>query len=758
MKRTSELGKIPSVDNVRPGELAINLNDRTIYTKDHQGSIVKLGGTDINLVDASTDGTSVVENATGTLRTIVGSDTIEVTNDSGTIKLDTKYIAGKNVTFTTDEHGYVSINGTTDVKVAPDSGIIINESGELALNVDLISTIGFKPTRVLYVATNGNWITGTGSYSNPFASISQALDVAEEKTAIYVFPGEYQDTLTIGNKQLAIIGVPGPTNGPMVNLKGFVQQNGTSPCYVDNIGIDHEGTGGYLRITHNTGSVFNNIHFNTNSTKAAIEITSGGYGSGTLAFTNMHVPAGRIYVGEGVTGNIIFDGMDMSSIAIIEVNAANVVVKNINQLLRIDHFGGNLKIHNVQQIGQSAYAAALISTADTGLLAIDQMNTWVNSSTQSYINKTGICNYIVTSLTRNVTKDVWTGNRIYNQRYFDVDSIITHTGTQYTGIVGQTLDQHLKGIDAALGNRLSNINDVGTTGISLIKTANTGTLKRLQAGTGIDIANVGDLITITNTNSGVSTLNDQTGNVSIVGLGATIVSTNNGTITISTEGSENIVTGVNGVSGNINIKSGDNVTIDTDVDTGDIVINATGGSVIPTGITSVESDQSVGTSLVNSTGAGSGIAVIKTINSGNGIDIEDVDGIVTLTNAGILSVSDDASPDGMSLITTSGQDIKLKMLQSGSGVSLVDENNIITINMDSSSGTVLSVNGIKPDVNGDVEISTDFFNALMLAGGTMEGDINMNNNYIDGLPEPTSPHQPVTLDTLVGVNIDNGYF
>ena len=59
-------------------------------------------------------------------------------------------------------------------------------------------------------------------------------------------------------------------------------------------------------------------------------------------------------------------------------------------------------------------------------------------------------------------------------------------------------------------------------------------------------------------------------------------------------------------------------------------------------------------------------------------------------------------------------------------------------------GAVSSVNGIGPDGNGNVSLNASSVNALPIAGGTMEGAINMNGQKISGLNEPTGDNEPAT--------------
>ena len=41
-RRSSEKGKIPTPENIEEGEIALNLSDKAMYTKDSDGNVVRL--------------------------------------------------------------------------------------------------------------------------------------------------------------------------------------------------------------------------------------------------------------------------------------------------------------------------------------------------------------------------------------------------------------------------------------------------------------------------------------------------------------------------------------------------------------------------------------------------------------------------------------------------------------------------------------------------------------------------------------------
>lgn len=59
-------------------------------------------------------------------------------------------------------------------------------------------------------------------------------------------------------------------------------------------------------------------------------------------------------------------------------------------------------------------------------------------------------------------------------------------------------------------------------------------------------------------------------------------------------------------------------------------------------------------------------------------------------------------------------------------------------------GSVVSVSGISPDSNGNVNLSASNIGALPISGGTMDGGINMNGQKLTGLNNPADGSEPVT--------------
>lgn len=65
--------------------------------------------------------------------------------------------------------------------------------------------------------------------------------------------------------------------------------------------------------------------------------------------------------------------------------------------------------------------------------------------------------------------------------------------------------------------------------------------------------------------------------------------------------------------------------------------------------------------------------------------------------------------------------------------------------------------GQNPDLT-DYALKTDLNSYLLLNGGSMSGNINMNNNFISGLPTPTTNDQAVNKEYADNLSAQQNYF
>jgi hypothetical protein len=149
------------------------------------------------------------------------------------------------------------------------------------------------------------------------------------------------------------------------------------------------------------------------------------------------------------------------------------------------------------------------------------------------------------------------------QRWQAVDSLstITFPNTTTTLVGTHNTVSSLNGKTGALQgvSQLlvgSGITLTGSTGI--VQITNTG-VRSISGSTGIQVSSATGTPTISNT--GIISLNGFTGSVNLAAGANTGISLSNGTITISSDGSSNVVSALNGLTGSITLSAGSNMGI-----------------------------------------------------------------------------------------------------------------------------------------------------------------------------------------------------
>ena len=76
-KRNSGSGNVPTESDMEQGEIAINLADLRMFTKDHNGAIKRIGGEDVVATLDMTVGQGSVTNGTGTRANVPAEGTLK---------------------------------------------------------------------------------------------------------------------------------------------------------------------------------------------------------------------------------------------------------------------------------------------------------------------------------------------------------------------------------------------------------------------------------------------------------------------------------------------------------------------------------------------------------------------------------------------------------------------------------------------------------------------------------------------------------
>ena len=132
---------------------------------------------------------------------------------------------------------------------------------------------GFVPTSAYFVAKNGNDTTGNGGVGNPFLTIGKAVGLVgasqTQQVVITVMPGQYSESLTLGNKNIRIVG-----------------QQSQDTTFNTRIVGNHTITTTNATRSNNTVE-FANIQLNVAS-GAMLTCTTTGSGAGYLYFNNCY--------------------------------------------------------------------------------------------------------------------------------------------------------------------------------------------------------------------------------------------------------------------------------------------------------------------------------------------------------------------------------------------------------------------------------------------------------------------------------------
>jgi hypothetical protein len=615
--------------------------------------------------------------------------------------------------------------GTVSVPV--EGGLVLN-FGALSISPDILAGITFNPQNVVYVATNGDPTNGNGTRNNPFSTIAAAVEAASAGALISIeSPGTYPDTLELGDKQLTIVAPTIAGNAADVWITGFLSISGAQPVSVVNLGVNYTGTGAALRVTQvgNTqGARLSNIIIQSSSAAEAVQVdATGGTWAGSLIIDNLYTNDGKISVNGGYT---IFRNMPQDSASIMEITAGTVEIYDVWHLARINHIGGQLFVSNARSVGTATNVSAIDSSASGAgdILFLKNVSTWVNPTTQSYINKTGTCPYIVDDVTRNLANDVWTGTDTGQKIDYDLDLLVSRAGVNYTGGIAATLTTHLAGIDAKLGTLGTSITNVQTTlqdeidqlqtdvdgkvdaltsagGTTLISNGPGGILKGLTQGTGVTLTPSGTDITVSATGVQQITSVTGTGTTSLVntstgqlvalkeGTGITF-SLTAGILTVNSSATGG-VTSFNGLTGAVALVQGSGITL-TPVGN-QITIAATGTSGVASvngasGVLTVAGDET--TIHVDTTGETLTISYIGEAPVSGVTSVNTLQGDITVMGDGDnIQVTNDGQTITVTYVGSGGGGSSVTSLNSLiNAVNLVPGSAAITITPDGASGSI----------------------------------------------------------------------
>lgn len=261
-KRSKIAGQRPAASVLAEGELAINLKDKTIFTKDDSGSVIELGLKYGGTINGSLE---VTENITGTL----------IGNSSTATKLQTprkingiSFDGSKDITLTPSD---INVNSTTFIK----------NNGELPVDANLDE---YGPVEEYL----GVWSKATSTNAQPANKFPEenAVGVLEVFVAGQ-FAGTQRYTTRYGNVYIrSLTATWNGVNGPWSAWRNI--QSGTRPLSTtidlnDLGGAEHLGL---WRNSSNSIATFDrNFPEEGSSAQGLLEVYEGGNYSRTQRYT-----------------------------------------------------------------------------------------------------------------------------------------------------------------------------------------------------------------------------------------------------------------------------------------------------------------------------------------------------------------------------------------------------------------------------------------------------------------------------------------
>ncbi|WKV22910.1 tail fiber protein, distal subunit [Escherichia phage BW-1] len=261
-KRSKIAGQRPAASVLAEGELAINLKDKTIFTKDDSGSVIELGLKYGGTINGSLE---VTENITGTL----------IGNSSTATKLQTprkingiSFDGSKDITLTPSD---INVNSTTFIK----------NNGELPVDANLDE---YGPVEEYL----GVWSKATSTNAQPANKFPEenAVGVLEVFVAGQ-FAGTQRYTTRYGNVYIRSLtatwnGVNGPWSA-WRNIQSGTRRLSTTIDLNDLGGAEHLGL---WRNSSNSIATFDrNFPEEGSSAQGLLEVYEGGNYSRTQRYT-----------------------------------------------------------------------------------------------------------------------------------------------------------------------------------------------------------------------------------------------------------------------------------------------------------------------------------------------------------------------------------------------------------------------------------------------------------------------------------------
>lgn len=654
------------------------------------------------VINANNTQTAILTNATGGAWT--GSAYfVSLYVNAGKINADTGtgYVTIRM--YPSDSNSVLEVHGgTVDITEVWHLNSILHTAG--TLQVFRARSIGTDPGVAALVstadATVGNFLLlhNVGTWLNP----TTQTFISKTGVCPYVIDGLTRNL------------VNDVFNGPMIGLKTEQDQD----TVVSRTAVNYTGARGAMLVQHLQG-------IDTALGQRLKTISSVGTGA-DLVYDGAAGQLRSLVQGTGIsltggTGVIVINNTGVLALSTVVSAGTTSLVNNPNGQLKAIRAAGGMTI-----------------TEAGGVITLDS-----SQASSGVTSLNGLINAV--SITANAPLSV-----VVNAQ----DIGITYSGLRsLNGVVGA--GQLLAGLGIDVNTTGQNLT-VTNTGVQYLRAAGNDLTQGvvLLAGTNVTLASdpIANTITINSTGGGgggVTSLNTLQGALTIAQGSGIAVSALGSTITISAVGAANPVASLNTLSGNLNLVGAQGITVTAQgADT--LLISYDGGASV-----SVTSLNSL-TGALN-IAAGTGISIDATSTPGSIIVNNTQNGLTTVNN----TVDGTAGSVGLVADPGTGGVATVKKLLPSAGVSFVETATGVQILVSGGGGggSVTSVAGIPPDGTGNVPLTAQDLGALK-ADGTVPFTASQDaaNQTINNLADPVQPQQPVTLNYMSGLIIDQGTF
>lgn len=427
-----------SVSQGGTGLISVNAGDLLVGSSDNK----------LTTLTSSTDGSSLIMSGGSVAWGSVDSSNVTFADSSGGLKSTNSEaaileVASTRIKITTTTANPTASSDTTagykigDIIINTSTGKIfqaISVSSGAAIWQKMGSVV--KPENTLYVAVSGDDTNGDGSASYPYKTISQAITQSSTGSSILVYPGSYNEDLTI-----SVSGVE------IKSVSGNVIVGGAFTTSVDDVIIDGID---FAVISSSTPSITiganSNIVFYNSSMDSSTTISLKGKVGTGIGFNFCEI-LGSVIMNSTSSNDVVFrDSYGFST----SISAGSLVVTGASSIQAIAHTGGTLYLNDVMGIVKDSNNNSIVSSAASATgnyLSITNSTLLQNDLSYGALSITGGVSYLVDNTIFDPTTILPSSGRTYGALSKDIG--VQGTFTNITP--GENIQTALQAIDSKLG-------------------------------------------------------------------------------------------------------------------------------------------------------------------------------------------------------------------------------------------------------------------------------------------------------------------